>query len=151
MRELAMMKRLSVRRFGRNTRAAAVIEFALVVPILFMLVWGIISFTRAYQRLNALTSSLREGARVASTMDSLGTLGSRRTTVRSAMHTFSSAFGFTIDTAQVTIDVSSGVDVRVRVVNYPIFSGLTFLGGLSGITVSREAVFRCERGAECGQ
>jgi Flp pilus assembly protein TadG len=145
-----MLKRFSVRRFGRNTSAAAVIEFALVVPILFMLVWGIISFTRAYQRLNALTSSLREGARVASTLDSLASLGSRRSQVWSHMNTFSSAFGYKIDTTQVTIDVATGAgaDVRVRVVNYPIFSGLTFLGGLSGITVSREAVFRCER--ECG-
>jgi Flp pilus assembly protein TadG len=148
-----MLKRFSLKRFLRKTRAAAVIEFALVVPILFMLVWGIISFTRAYQRLNALTSSLREGARMASTLDSLTTLASRRTQVRSSIHTFSSAFGYTVDTAQVTIDVLSGggADVRVRVVNYPIFSGLTFIGGLSGITVTREAVFRCERGDECSK
>jgi Flp pilus assembly protein TadG len=143
-----MMKRFSCNRFGRNTCAAAVVEFALVVPILFLLVWGIISFSRAYQRLNALSSSLREGARVASTLDALVTDAAKRTMVRTSIHTFSSAFGYTVDTSLVTIDASSGVDVRVGVVNYPIFNGLSFVGGLSSITVTREAIFRCERA--CG-
>jgi Flp pilus assembly protein TadG len=126
------------------------VEFALVVPILFLLVWGIISFSRAYQRLNALTSSLREGARVASTLDGLVTDAAKRTMVRTAISTFSGAFGYPIDTSLVTVDAvtGAGADVRVRVVNYPIFSGLSFLGGLSSITVSREAIFRCER--NCG-
>lgn len=143
-----MMKRLSPSRFLKRTRAAAIVEFALVVPILFLLVWGIISFSRAYQRLNALTSSLREGARVASTLDSIVSVAGRTTTIRTSIRTFSSAFGYAVDTAQVVVDASSGTDVRVRVVNYPIFSGLSFVGGLSSITVSREAVFRCER--NCG-
>jgi Flp pilus assembly protein TadG len=143
------MKRLSLSRFRRQTRAAAIIEFALVVPILFLLVWGIISFSRAYQRLNALTSSLREGARVASTLGGLVTDAAKRTMVRTSIQTFSTAFGYSVDTSLVTINASSlSGDVRVGVVNYPIFSGLSFLGGLSSITVSREAIFRCER--DCG-
>ena len=144
-----MMKRLSPKRFLKRTRAAAIVEFALVVPILFLLVWGIISFSRAYQRLNALTSSLREGARVASTLDSIVTVPGRTHTVRMSILTFSSAFGYAVDTSQVTITASNvSGDVRVAVVNYPIFSGLSFRFGLSSITVSREAVFRCER--DCG-
>lgn len=143
-----MKKRLAVSRFLRRTRAAAIIEFALVVPILFLVVWGIISFSRAYQRLNSLTASLREGARVASTLDSVVSLASRRTQVRTHIHAFSTAFGYAVDTSQVAVDASSGADVRVRVVNYPIFSGISFVGNLSAITVSREAIFRCER--SCG-
>ena len=145
-----MIKRLSARRFLKRTRGAAIVEFALVVPILFLLVWGIISFSRAYQRLNALTSSLREGARVASTLDNLVSDASRRTVVYTAIHRFSAAFGYTVDTTLVAIDAvtGGGTDVRVRVVNYPIFSGLNFVGGLSSITVSREAIFRCEQA--CG-
>ena len=148
-----MTKRLSLKRLLRQTRAAAIVEFALVVPILFLLVWGIISFSRAYQRLNALTSSLREGARVASTLDDLTTNAARRTIVLTAIRTFSSSFGYAVDTTRVTINASVPVgggngDVRVGVANYPIFTGLSFVGGLSGITVTREAVFRCER--SCG-
>ena len=141
------MKRLSLFRFLKRTRGAAIIEFALVVPILFMVVWGIISFSRAYQRLNALSSSLREGARVGSTLDSIVSFASRRGQINSRINSFSLAFGYQVDTTRVTIDATNGVDVRVSVVNYPIFSGLSFVGGLSSITVSREAVFRCER--EC--
>lgn len=136
-------------RFLRRERGAAIIEFALVVPILFLLVWGIMSFSRAYQRMNALTASLREGARVASTLDSIQTYpAARGLLVKSAMHNFSTAFGFTVDTSQVVIDASSMVDVRVRVVNYPLFAGLNFVGGLNSITITREAIFRCER--NCG-
>lgn len=143
-----MMKRLSARKFLWQTRAAAIVEFALVVPILFLLVWGIISFSRAYQRLNALSASLREGARVASTMDSIVTVPARANAVKASILSFSSAFGYAVDTSRVTVDASNNADVRVGVANYPIFSGLSFVGGLSGITVTREAVFRCERA--CG-
>jgi Flp pilus assembly protein TadG len=139
------MKRLDLSRFIRRTRAAAVVEFALVVPILFLLVWGIISFSRAYQRLNALTSSLREGARTASTLDSIVTVANRTLTIKTTISTFSTAFGYTVDTSLVTVDATNGADVKVAVVNYPIFSGISFVGGLSSITVSREAIFRCER------
>jgi Flp pilus assembly protein TadG len=139
------MKRLDLSRFIRRTRAAAVVEFALVVPILFLLVWGIISFSRAYQRLNALTSSLREGARTASTLDSIVTVSNRTLTIKTTISTFSTAFGYTVDTSLVTVDATNGADVKVAVVNYPIFSGISFVGGLSSITVSREAIFRCER------
>lgn len=142
------MKRLNITRFLRRTHGAAIIEFALVVPILFLMVWAIISFTRAYQRLNALTSSLREGARTASTMDSIVTVPARTTAIKTTIQNFSSAFGYTVNTGLVTVDASSGTEVRVSVVNYPIFAGINFVGGLSGITVSREAVFRCERA--CG-
>lgn len=136
-------------RFFRRDRGAAVVEFALVVPILFLIVWGILSFSRAYQRMNALTASLREGARVASTLDSIQTYpAARGMQVKAAMHNFSTAYGFTVDTSQVVIDASSMVDVRVRVVNYPIFVGLSFVGGLSSVTITREAIFRCER--NCG-
>jgi Flp pilus assembly protein TadG len=135
-------------RFLRRTQGAAIIEFALVVPILFFMVWGIIQFSRAYQRLNALSASLREGARVASTLDSVVSVGNRTSMVYTRIDNFSSAFGYKIDTTQVLVDASSGSEVRVYVTNYPIFAGLNFLGGLDAITVSREAVFRCEQA--CG-
>lgn len=138
------MKRLNLKRFIRQTKGAAILEFALVVPILFMMVWGIISFTRAYQRMNALTASLREGARSASTMDSVFSLANRRNSVKATIRTFSSAFGYPIDTSLVTVS-ASGTDVTVSVTNYPIFSGINFIGSLQNITVTRQAIFRCER------
>lgn len=138
------MIRLKPGRHFRQRKGAAIIEFALVVPILFMMVWGIISFTRGYQRMNALTASLREGARSASTMDSVSSLASRKNSVKATMVTFSSAFGYTVDTSLVTVS-ASGTDVTVSVTNYPVFTGISFIGGLSSITITRQAIFRCER------
>lgn len=142
------MKVPGLKRFIRRTTGGAIVEFALVVPILFMMVWGIISFSRAYQRMNALTASLREGARTASTLDSVFSLANRRTQVKTTIRNFSSAFGFPVDTSLVSVaTVSNGTDfdVNVSVTNYPIFAGINFLGGLSSITISRQAIFRCER------
>lgn len=134
--------RLPVPRFLRAERGSAVVEFALVVPILFLMVWAILSFSRAYQRLNALTSSLREGARIGSAMVD-PTLGAGQ--IRATVHNFSTAFGYQVDTSLVVVNASSGFDVRVSVTNYPLFAGLDFVGGLSSITVNREAIFRWER------
>ncbi len=134
-----------LKRFARGDRAAAIIEFALVVPILFLMVWGIINFSRAYQRLNTLSASLREGVRYRSTLANPDTSW-MRDSVCLRVYTFSSAFGFPIDTSQIQVPASNTLDVRVRVTNYPLFSGLNFLGNtLSSIRVTREAIFRWER------
>jgi Flp pilus assembly protein TadG len=128
----------------RGERAGAIVEFALVVPLFVTLVWGTIMFSRAYTRLNALHTALREGARMAAA-DQYADSATHIVSVKGRMANFSTAFGFTIDTSQVTVAyVPGGADVTVSVTNYPIFSGLNFLGGLQSITVSRSVVFRHE-------
>ena len=53
-----------MRRLIRDPeRGAAAVEFALVVPILIMLVFGIIAFGRGYHAKVELTGAVREGAR----------------------------------------------------------------------------------------
>ncbi len=47
----------------RSERGAAAIEFALVLPVLIMLVFGIIEFGRGYHAKVELTGAVREGAR----------------------------------------------------------------------------------------
>jgi hypothetical protein len=132
------------RRFVKRDRAAAVVEFALVVPLFVLLVTGIIMFSRAYTRLNALNAALRDGARMAAA-DQYPDSVVRQTVIKGRMHQFSSAFGFPIDTSQVTITyVPFGADVTVSVTNYPLFAGMNFLGGLQNIQVSRSVVFRHE-------
>jgi Flp pilus assembly protein TadG len=44
-------------------RGAAIVEFAIVLPLLLLLVFGIIEFGRGYNVKVQLTSSVREGAR----------------------------------------------------------------------------------------
>ena len=131
------------RVFGRQEQGAAVIEFALVVPIFFLLVWGGLNFSRAYQRLNVLTGALREGARYGATLTSIDP-----DSVNTRIAVYSSAFGFDVDTSQVVVTASLD-QLQVSVVNYPLFASLTGFGVLSTITVNRSAIFRCERPTAC--
>jgi Flp pilus assembly protein TadG len=139
------------RLFVRGQRAAAIVEFALVVPIFFMVVWAVISFSRAYQRLNTLSTSLREGARYASTLATSPPLTGAFTTVqinaiKAKAYDFSNAYGFPIDTSRVTVTLGAlNADVTVAVSAYPLFAGLNFIGNLQSINVSRSAIFRMER------
>ncbi|MBL0170966.1 MAG: pilus assembly protein [Gemmatimonadaceae bacterium] len=131
------------RAFRNQQHGAAVVEFALVVPIFFLLVWGGLSFSRAYQRLNVLTGALREGARYGATL-SAGTIGAVEDSARARITIYSTAFGFPVDPNQVTAALV-GNEVRVSVTNYPLFADLTGFSVLSTITVTRQAIFRWER------
>lgn len=50
---------------ARDTRGQSVIEFALVLPLILVLVFGITEFGRAWMAVNVLTSAAREGCRLA--------------------------------------------------------------------------------------
>jgi Flp pilus assembly protein TadG len=53
-------------RNPRRRKGQAVVEFALVLPVFVLLVFGALEFGRAYFDLHLLTSAAREGARVGS-------------------------------------------------------------------------------------
>lgn len=48
---------------GHDERGAAAVEFAIILPILVLLVMGIVEFSRAYSAKEALQYAVREGAR----------------------------------------------------------------------------------------
>jgi TadE-like protein len=54
-----------VRRRVRSERGAELIEFALVFPVLLLLVLGMVEFGFLFQRYEVLTNAAREGARIA--------------------------------------------------------------------------------------
>lgn len=49
----------------RSERGAELIEFALVLPILLMVVLGVVDFGLLFQRMEVVTNAAREGARIA--------------------------------------------------------------------------------------
>jgi Flp pilus assembly protein TadG len=49
----------------RDQRGASAVEFALVAPLIFMLIFGIIGFGMAFMQLQTIRGSVREGARIA--------------------------------------------------------------------------------------
>jgi Flp pilus assembly protein TadG len=66
MRSLFAAIRVRRTSQGHSERGAAAVEFALVLPLLILLVFGIVQFAIAYNRVQGLHASAREGARIAS-------------------------------------------------------------------------------------
>lgn len=134
-----------VRRLRRRDDGAAVVEFALVVPLMFLLVFGALSFARAYQRLNVLTGALREGARAGAALDGT-TIANVQDTARAHMTDYANAFG--IDTtfvASVLVSKDANHMITAALPAYPLFADLTGFSVLSAVTVSRTVKFRWER------
>jgi len=136
----------SARRLLRKRIGAVIVEFALVVPFLFLIVFGIIDFARAYAQLNNINSSLREGARYGAAMKTPDANSIKAEVVR-----FSKTWANQIDTSQVS--VITGDSIIVYVTNYPIT--LPTLGGflnLAGrkIDATRRVSYRWERSCSVG-
>jgi Flp pilus assembly protein TadG len=58
-----------IRRFRKARSGQALVEFALVVPILLLLLLGIMDFARAWNLHQVMTDAAREGARKAVMFD----------------------------------------------------------------------------------
>jgi Flp pilus assembly protein TadG len=87
-----------IKRMCRNRRGNAVIEFALVLPLLLLIVFGITEFGRAIMTTNILHTAAREGARLAAVSDMGDTLS--------------------VQTRVVTVMQAAGVDVKSITVDY---------------------------------
>ena len=57
------------RRRGEGDRGVTALEFALIVPLLLLLVFGIVEFGRAYQARLTVTHAAREAVRVLAITD----------------------------------------------------------------------------------
>ena len=138
--------RRTTRRILRRRGGAVIVEFALVVPFLFLIVFGIIDFSRAYAQLNNLNSSLREGARFGAAQKV-----PTPKDIKDEISRFSKTWANELDTSRVNVVI--GDDIIVSVTNYPIT--LPTLGGflnLAGrkIDASRTVSFRWERSCPIG-
>jgi Flp pilus assembly protein TadG len=71
----------------KNRRGNAVVEMALILPILLLLVFGITEFGRAWMTVNVMYTASREGARIAVVTDpDDAAVNSRVNQVMSAAH-----------------------------------------------------------------
>jgi Flp pilus assembly protein TadG len=137
----------AARSLFRKRRGAVIVEFALVVPFLFLIVFGIIDFSRAYAQLNNINSSLREGARFGAAQKVINS-----GEIKAEIARFSKNWASELDTNQITV-YSNADSVVVSVTNYPIT--LPTLGGflnLAGkkVNASRRVSFRWERSCPIG-
>jgi len=127
-----------------------IVEFALTVPFLFIIIFGVIDFSRAYSQLNATNAALREGARLASVMKDPTAPGAQGA-VRQKVRATSTVFGYnSLDTNRVTLTLTtipSGTEyVIVTVTSHPV--PLPVLGrflGISPFSITRSVRYRWER------
>ena len=138
----------------RDERGAAIIEFALVAPLLLALVWGIIETGRAFYTINSLASSVRDGARFGAANCPLQTTGPGagtpaidvcRPAIRDMVRSAFQPIGDTLVDSDITVLVTgSGANTRIFVdASYP-YTPIVPVAGWD-ITITRRAVFRYER------
>jgi Flp pilus assembly protein TadG len=142
---------MRIRVFARSDSAAALVEFAIVLPILLLIVFGIVDFGRALYTANNLTSAVREGARLASTQISPDpTTAASKTAVTNAVKNYVIAISASAPVPTVTETFSGAPptmqSITVQITSYP-FTPITPLAGLIGlgtISMSPSATFRWE-------
>lgn len=139
-----------MRQFLRARSAGPIVEFALVVPILMMIVMGIVDFGRAYFVRNSLVSAVREGARLAS-VQSVDPCSVRATIRLRVVNSFASVGSDPIPNTDASIPITCETvggrtaTVLVQVVGYP-FRPIMPLFGMLGIEpeLAASARFRWE-------
>lgn len=120
----------------RGQRGAAAVEFALVVPLLAVLLLGIVEFSRAYHAQVAVSAAAREGARVMAIDDDVDAAVDETVAAAPSLKP-------TLDASHVEVSPTGcgpGQTVAVTI-SYP-FSFVTEAFG-SGLTLTGHGVMRC--------
>lgn len=131
------MRRL---RLIEEEHGAAIVEFALVLPILLLVLWGIVDIGRAFYTLNSLASALREGARTAAVMATNPSTAANKTVVRTTVKQSFAPIGPPLDTTLVTVTVAGR---QVTVAARYDFAPLALVGWT--FPINRSSVFRWEQ------
>jgi Flp pilus assembly pilin Flp len=132
------------RRFERDEKGSMIVEFALMVPILLLIVFGIIDFSRAYYTLSNLDTAVREGARYGALLRDPA--GSQEANVKTVVRDRFVGFGSdSLTDGQIDVELENPT-VRVTVNNYSfrLLTPLAAVFGASTISLTRSAVFRWE-------
>ena len=127
----------SLRRFRRNSRGQALVEFALVMPLLLILIVSVFEFGRAWNLHQTITDAAREGARKAVVADAAITQDS----VNAAIAARIAASGF--DPADATITLPDGFHTgtgQVTSVRIEFPFRFTFLRVLIGLLAQNDGV-----------
>ena len=138
------------RRF-RSARGAELIEFALVSPVVLVLLGGILDFGFLFNNYTVVTNAAREGARMAAIP------GSAEADVKERVNKYIQAAGLTLSGVSTTVQpvavVAGGSTVNAIKVqvsypyNYMILGPLVQMvggGSFTGITLNTAATMRRE-------
>ena len=129
----------SPRLRARDEHGASAVEFALVLPVLLLLVLGIMEFGRGFQVSGTLTAAAREGVR-------LMALQNDPAAARDAVRAASSSLDPAVTDAQITITPGSCVSgTGTTTVRLTIRYELPYLTGVFGdsVDLTGTGVMRC--------
>lgn len=109
-------------RHRRGERGAELVEFALVLPVLLLIVAGIFEFGLLFQRFQAVTNAAREGARVGVLPDY------DAADVQARVAAYLTASGVTVPAtvSVATIQVTAGTAPAFNAVQVTVASTYTF-------------------------
>ena len=139
----------------RSERGAALVEFALVVPLLMLMMCATIDFGLAVYTLNNLTAAAREGGRLGATLDGAtwdaASAPNGQSIVSDRVYQYIVGMNNGLTAAQTKALISASKDgagiITVRITGYPYkpVTPLSIVFGLRTISLNRTAIFRWER------
>lgn len=121
----------------KSQKGQSLVEFALILPLFIVVLFGIMEFGRLWEMTNLITSASREGARVAAIA---GT--SQSQAINAAQNVLSAA---NINDATISISgPNSSNEVSVTVsINYEPITG-SIIPGLNDFSLTRSTIMRWE-------
>jgi Flp pilus assembly protein TadG len=135
------MRQRPVQEGLREQRGATAVEFALIVPLLIVLVLGIAEFGRAFQVQGTLAAAAREGVRVMA-------LQNDQAAAKTAVRNSATSLNPTITDSEIAVDpptgcpsVTGGTATVRLTITYPMPYLTGFFG--SGLTLTGTGVMRC--------
>lgn len=140
---------IRLRSFIKNNRGQALVEFALLLPVLLLIIGGMIDFGFVYHEQLVMTAAAREGARVAvvngdgkTAAENYARNASIRPSTVQATVSFTTLTGTTEKTVEVT--VTNPVPILFPMMDV-FFSGKSGFNSTDSLyTVAGKAVMRVE-------
>ena len=122
---------------NKSERGQSLVEFAMILPLFIIVLFGIMEFGRLWEISNLITSASREGARVAAISGS-----SQSQAINAAQHVLSAA---NIEDATVSVSgPNSASEVSVTVtLHYTPLTG-SIIPGFDQFSISRSTIMRWE-------
>jgi Flp pilus assembly protein TadG len=134
-------------KFFRAQSGNVLVEFAMILPLFLLIVWGVVDFGRALYTANSLAAAVREGGRVAA-VKSYPLTTADRDSIRTRVTEAFNAFGgpaIPVDSIIVTDNTANGrVTVTVRNYNWSTSTPINLISG-GKIKMTKTATFRWER------
>ena len=127
---------------AQRDRGAAAVEFALVMPVLLVLILGIAEFGRAYNIQTTISGAAREGARVMALTNAPAdaNAAAKEATIAAAAPAVKLSAG-QINVSPGTCPTTSTPTNATVVVTYPMTFITNFFG--ASITLTGKGVMRC--------